>query len=269
MNKLLKYGAKSDSEWAVITGASSGIGLQYSIVLARLGYNIVLVSNQQEQLEKCREEIESLGVQALSLYIDLSEEDAAYRVFDFCASLNVVILINNAGIFEFRQIENMPSNRVEIFMGLHMATFTRLCRLFSKNMAQKRYGYILNMSSLAGFLSLPGITMYEATKSYIRIFSRAMWYELREYGVGMTVICPGGVDTGLYGLRSDLLRLGVRLGILTPTEKLVRNALKAMFRRRRQYIPGAVNVIFLPILKVLPRSVVMYAKRKLAKYEKQ
>ena len=76
-------------------------------------------------------------IQVIQKFINLSEEDAAYRVFDFCASLNVVILINNAGIFEFRQIENMPSNRVEIFMGLHMATFTRLCRLFSKNMAQK------------------------------------------------------------------------------------------------------------------------------------
>ena len=201
--------------------------------------------------------------------MDLSERDAADRVFGFCEPLDVRILINNAGMFEFRQLGKMPQKSVDLFIGLHISTFTRLCKLFSGRMAQKGNGYILNMSSLAGFLSLPGITMYEATKSYVRVFSRAMWYEVREYGVGVTVVCPGGVDTGLYGLRSDLLRLGVRLGILTPARKLVGNALRAMFRRRRQYIPGAVNVIFLPVLKVLPRPVVMYAKRKLGKYEKR
>lgn len=115
---------------------------------------------------------------------------------------------------------------------------------------------------------MPGIQCYNATKAYILNFSKSLWYEMKLHGVGVTVITPGAVDTTLYGLAPNLRRLAVNLRVSIPPEKLVRRALKKMFRRKKQDMPGAINHLFVPIIKHLPDWAVMLIIKKLACFEK-
>ncbi len=254
--------------WAVVTGGSSGIGLEFSRQLAAMGYNLILVSNQQEQLIEAANSIKAdFAVECEPLFQDLSETDSAQNVFNYCSTKNVKILINNAGLFSLQQFTDHSLKTVELYLGVHLTTFTRLCYLFSSYFANNGGGYILNMSSLAAYFNIPGIALYQATKSYVWSLSKSLWYEFYNSNVSITALAPGGVNTSLYRLKPSLLKLGVNLGILTPTNKLVRKGLRAMFRRRRGVIVGFLNILFIPIIKCLPTCVILQIKKYLKQYE--
>ena len=256
---------------ALVTGASSGIGLEYARQLAAAGHPLVLVSNQQEALQAVAAELTArYGVEVEAIYMDLAVEDAARQLYDRLEArgTEIGILINNAGIFSFNDVVATPEKRVETMLDLHVYTGTMLCRLFGEAMCRRKQGYILNMSSLSAWMPVPGIALYSATKSYLRVFSRALAMEMRPYGVGVTVVCPGGVATDLYGLAPRLQRLGVRLGVLMTPEKLVKVALRRMFRQRKQVIPGWINRLMVPIIAVVPDGALAWVKGKLSRYER-
>ena len=111
---------------------------------------------------------------------------------------------------------------------------------------------------------MPGIALYSATKSFLRCFSRAMRCELFESGVSITTICPGAVATGLYGLAPLYMKLGLGLGIILSPERLARKALKKMFQKKAEYIPGGmVNRLFIFLVSALPEFLVRYIKKKI------
>lgn len=256
--------------FALVTGASSGIGLEYARQLASMGYDLLAVSNQKEQLEACVCAIEKeFEIKAVPLCLDLAVADAAERLFSYCIEngITVDILINNAGVFIFNDIVDTSPQRLETMMVLHMNTVTMLCRLFGSGMKSRGRGYILNMSSLSAWMPVPGIALYGATKAYIRNFSRAMHHEMKPFGVGVTAVCPGGVSTGLYGLAPRYQRLGVRLGVLCTPERLVKKALRAMFARREIIVPGLMNKLFVPVMAVMPGFLIRALKNRLSEYE--
>ncbi|MEG1606834.1 MAG: SDR family NAD(P)-dependent oxidoreductase [Mucinivorans sp.] len=246
--------------WAVVTGASSGIGLCYAKALSEAGYSVVLVSNQQEQLDSVASTFQG---QHKTLCVDLATAQASEVVWKFCEGLQVEVLINNAGFFFFKEHLKTSPAKVEAMIYLHIVTVTKLCELFALDMVARHKGYILNMSSLSAWMPLPGIGTYAATKAYIRNWSRSLHYELRDSGVKVTVVCPGAVDTPLYNLSPKLRHIAVKLGIMMPPEKLVRQALGALFRGRMQIVPGVINRLFIPLINHLPHYLVMTLKRKL------
>lgn len=254
---------------AVVTGASSGIGLTFARELARQGHDVLLVSNQPEALTEAAAAIaQEFGVHAAAFVQDLTELDAAQRLYDYCRAQQypVDILINNAGVFVFDYFVRTPVDEVERMLRLHVLTTTRLARLFGADMQQRHFGYILNMSSLAGFLAFPGIQTYCATKAYIDHFSRSLWYEMRPYGVNVLSVTPGAVDTGLYGLSPSLRRLAVSLHVSLPPEKLARRALRALFRGRKRCMPGLINHLYLPFVKHCPDPLIRFAIKRLQPY---
>ena len=130
-------------------------------------------------------------------------------------------------------------------------------------MAERGGGYILNMSSMACWMPMPGIAVYSATKAYIRAFSRAFRIEMKGEGVSVTVACPGGIATDLFGLPKGLQKLGVRLGVLTTTEKFVDKALRRVFRKKAQYVNGALNRMSIVAVASLPEWARMQIKTRL------
>ena len=241
---------------ALVTGASSGIGLEYARQLAARGANLVMVSIDREDLDReAKKIVNTSGVSVETICMDLAQPDAANKLYDHCRQkgIQIEILINNAGIFSFQEITRTDPKKIETMLQLHIGTVTR----------NRKHGYILNMSSLSCWTPYPGIALYTATKAYIRVFTRALGYELRDYGVVATVVCPGGVATGLYGLKPGLLKLGVRLGVLMTTERLVRKALKALFRGKKQLIPGVFNRLLIPLASVMPTSIRLFVKHRL------
>lgn len=251
---------------ALVTGASSGIGLEYARQLAVRGANLVMVSIDREDLDReAKKIVNTSGVSVETICMDLAQPEAANKLYDHCRQkgIQIEILINNAGIFSFQEITRTDPKKIETMLQLHIGTVTRLSRLFATDMCNRKHGYILNMASLSCWTPYPGITLYTATKAYIRVFTWALGYELRDYGVVATVVCPGGVATGLYGLKPGLLKLGVRLGVLMTTERLVRKALKALFRGKKQLIPGVFNRLLIPLASVMPTSIRLLVKHRL------
>jgi len=257
-----------DKGFAVVTGASSGIGLAISRELARRGYTLLLVSNEEEKIAAAALEIQTeFKVNALSLFMDLARRDSAEKLFEYCEknSIKAEILVNNAGIFFFRDITNTQPERMETVIDLHVRTPSMLSRFFAAEMMREnRTGYILNMASIASWMMMPGITLYSASKSYLRCFSRAMRCETLDRGVSITTVCPGAVATGLYGLAPRYLKLGISLGIILTPERLARKAIKKMFQKKAEYIPGGlINRFFIFIVNALPEVLVRYLKRKI------
>lgn len=240
---------------ALVTGATSGMGLEYARQLAALGCNVVAVSNQQDRLHAVATEIErQFGVRCATLYKDLATISAAQEVFDFCQEINVEvdILINNAGMFFFEELNPGNSAKALAMLHLHVETPMRLMMLFGEAMKKRGYGYMLTMSSMAAKIPAPGITVYSATKAYLRSFTKSLFFEMRPYGVGVTAVCPGAVATPLYNLSERYQRIAIRLGIMRTPQKLVKSALKALFRRRRCVTPGFVNHIAPACVNALP-----------------
>lgn len=273
---------------SLVTGASSGIGLQYATQLARDYHtDLLLVSNQELELRQVAADLSSrYGVNAIPLYADLSLPDAAERLHQYCRDNGLVvdILINNAGVFFFNPYCETSMKRIDLMLHLHIMTVAKLTRLFGEDMVSReltqeeqvqqicgksrRKGYILNMSSMSAWMAMPGIQSYNASKAFIYNFSKSLWYELRPKGVNITVMTPGAVDTELFGLAPHLRRLAVALTVAIPPEKLVKRALRKMFRGKKADMPGVINYLCTPLLKHTPDWLVFLAMKFVGKYQK-
>ncbi len=252
-------------KWAVVTGASSGIGLEFAHQLAERGYSLVMASNQENELLEWAEKLhEQYGVATIARVTDLATANSADSIFKLLDEEAIVpeVLINDAGIFDFSKVSELSGRRIDQYIDLHMRTVTHLCNRIGTMMSGQGRGYILNMSSMSCWMPMPGIAMYSATKAYIRAFSRALRIELKDSGVSVTVACPGGISTSLFGLPDHLLRFAVGIGVLVTPRKFVKRALKKMFHRKAQYINGGLNRIAIVAVASLPEWARLIIKRK-------
>ena len=247
---------------AIVTGGSSGIGLEFARQLAAAGSRLCLISIDAEGLEKAKNEIGESVVGTLCL--DLGRDDATATMAEWCDSNDFQpdILINDAGIFDFKKVNDLSPQRIDLYINLHVRAVAQTCRYFGERMAKRGSGWILNMSSRSCWMPMPGIALYSSTKAFIRAFSRALNIELNDDGVAVMVACPGGISTSLFGLSPKLRRLGVRLGVLTTPQRFVKNALRRLRRRRQQYINGWFNRFSIFAVSSLPRCLRLYGKRK-------
>ncbi len=273
---------------SLVTGASSGIGLQYATQLARDYHSdVLLVSNQEAELQVVAHDLEEqYHVQAIPHYADLSKQDAAEELYRYCRENELVVdvLINDAGVFFFNPYCDTSMRRIELMLNLHTVTVAKLCRLFGEDMTKReltveeqsqricgkprRKGYILNMSSMSAWMAMPGIQTYNATKAFIYNLSKSLWYEFYPKGVNITVMTPGAVDTALFGLAPNLRRLAVNLSVSIPPDKLVRRALRKMFRGKKADMPGVLNHLATPLLKHTPDWLIFLVMKYIAKYQK-
>ena len=253
---------------ALITGGSSGMGLEYARALAKKGYDLILVSNRPAELVSSSSSLsEEFNVKVEGRFQDLATPEAADELFDWCSSRGILpdILINNAGMFFFKELEETDLGKVQSMINLHVSTITRLSILFGGAMKKRGSGYILIVSSMAARLPVPGITIYSATKAYLRSFGKSLSFELRPYGVGVTTVCPAAIATPLYNLDPSLMKLGVRTRFIHTPRWLVRRALRAMFRKRRLASPSFMNVWLPPLVALLPSPLEAAIWKKLRK----
>lgn len=258
---------------ALVTGASSGIGLQYATQLARDYHtNLLLVSNQEKELQQVATDLAAqYHVHTIARYADLSRQDAAEELFAYCQAQNlyVDILINDAGVFFFNPYCETSMKRIELMLNLHMVTVAKMTRLFAEQMInheltdeekqqkicgkRRKRGYILNMSSMSAWMAMPGIQCYNASKSYVLNFSKSLWYEMRPHHVHVLAMTPGSTNTGLLPFPDKWGRLLRIVGITMLPERLVQRALHVLFcTRRKRCMPGAWNYIIVPIINHLP-----------------
>lgn len=241
--------------YALITGASSGIGRHYATELASRGYDIIAVSNQPEALDSLAEEITAKhSRKVVTIACDLAEECAAQSIYERCATerYDVDVLVCNAGMLLFSTLTATPPTRLATIISLHCTTTTLLCRLFGEQMKERRRGRIVIMSSATAWLPYPTIAHYGATKAYLKNFASSLWYELRPYNVSVTAVYPGAVDTPLYNLDDKMRRRLRMFGIMTPPEKVARQAVRAMMHGRRRLVPGLFTKFVVVVCSLLP-----------------
>ena len=229
------------------------MGLEFSRQLAARGYALVLVGNREQELADAAREL-GKETAVRTRFQDLAQPRAADELFTWCGAEDIHpdVLVNNAGMFFFKELQPEDLDRVQAMINLHITTVTRLCILFGREMKERGNGYILNMSSMAARIPAPGITVYSASKAYLRNFGRSLSFELRPYGVGVTTVCPAAIATPLYRLDEKRMKLGVRTGLIRTPQWLVRRALRAMFRRRRVLSPACMNIWLPALVAILP-----------------
>ncbi|MDE6272544.1 MAG: SDR family NAD(P)-dependent oxidoreductase [Muribaculaceae bacterium] len=251
---------------AVITGASGGIGLEFCKALAERNYDLVMISIDDGPLQTAAAAVaDAYGVRTFPMTLNLCDQDAVDRIFAYLGNFNLEpdILVNNAGIFSFAPVCDIPLGKVQAFIDLHVTATTMLSLRFAEYFKKKKRGYILNMSSMSCWMPMPGIAMYSATKAYIRAFSRALHYEMKDYGVKVMVACPGGIATDLFGLPENLKRLALRLGAIARPEDFAAKAIKRLLKGKAQYINGLTNRLAILFVGMTPTAVRMQVKHRL------
>lgn len=256
---------KKGSATALITGGNSGIGRCYARRLAALGYNLIIAGQNEERSLKTAEEIHAeYQVDVQTLTMDLARPEAARELFEQVNKLgaSIEVLVNNAGTFAYMDVLKMSLERIERILYLHAMTTASTCRLFGEAMAERGHGYILNMSSYSLWMPFPGLSVYSASKSFLRSFSVAFAKEVRSQGVRVTSVCPAGVATDLYDLPEDWQRFGMRIGVLLSPDSCARRALRALWRGKRNVVPGWWNRLGIPFCLYMP----MWLTRLIRKY---
>lgn len=263
--------------YALVTGAASGMGRIYSERLALMGYNIVMVDINAKGLEETETMVRAAVMAAdslpqdlkgsfhvLSLVQDLSLTDAADSIWQRTEEngCTVEVLVNNAGVMYCQGIAETSERMLRLIMMVHMNTPLMLCRKYVNGMKERGCGYILNISSLAAWMSWPGIGMYGNTKRFVRDYSRELRIECQKTGVSVTNAYFGAVDTPLIPLKDSLRRLARNLMVMITPEKAVDRALRATFRRRRGTMPGLLNKIFWPFIVILPDCLLGWVYRR-------
>lgn len=249
---------------ALVTGASKGIGRSYALQLAALGYNVLMVASGEKELLATADEVRrsSPNVWVRTLVKDLATPTAAEELFAYTESegIKVDVLINNAGIFSFCDILNTPIERIQRMIYLHDITSTLNCRLYAADMIKRGGGRILNMSSFSIWMPYPGLSLYSASKAYLKSFSVAFSKEVEVQGVTVTAICPAGIATDLYGLSPKLQRFGLRTGILMSADSCARRSLRAMFRGVRCKVPDWWFRLFIPVCQLVSGPVMRWLR---------
>jgi len=248
----------SPERYALITGASSGIGYELAKLFARNGKNIVVVARSRDQLEDLKREIENKGgTKVKVLAKDLSNPKAPLEIFSELEKekIYVDVLVNNAGFGVYGTFLETDLREELDMIQVNAASLIHLTKLFLKGMVKDKSGYILNAASLCAFLPSPLESVYCATKSFVLHFSEALANELQGTGVSVTCLCVGLARTG-FQKRARMENTRVAKRKMMDAATVAEAGYKALKRRKVIEIPG-LEYKFAPwFARVAPRSMV-------------
>ncbi len=242
--------------FALITGASGGIGRDISLELARIGYPVILVARNLKSLDTIRKEIQKMGGTAHCLAADLSQAKAVDRIYTYCRKSNFIvgILVNNAGVGMGGSFATAEAAVQDAMLQLNVVALTRLTRLFLPDMLDRHSGKILNVGSVAGYMPGPYMAAYYASKAYVHSFTLALREELQGSGVSVTLLAPGATRTDFFQ-RAGILDSSVASGGFFPvlsSRNVAKFAVSAMLKGKREAIPGFLNRVTPLVVKLLP-----------------
>ena len=236
---------------ALITGASSGIGRDMSIILSKMGYDLILVARRLEKLEELKRTL-STNVQTICL--DLSKEKACFDLYEQVNKESIDIVINNAGFGLFGAFDEIDIQKELNMIDTNIKAVHILTKLFLKDFKIKNTGYILNVASAAAFLPGPLLSSYYASKAYVLRLSQAIHEELRREGSNVYIgsLCPGPVDTEFDKIAN--VRFSVR-GL--SSQYVAEYAINQMFKRKLTIVPGTTMKLIRFFHKFVPEKALL------------
>jgi short-subunit dehydrogenase len=247
----------SQRQTALVTGGSGGIGLEIAKVLARKGFDLLLVARTRDTLEAAAGQLEGkFDIKAHVFAADLRRREAPEQIFDFLHNENIPIeiLVNNAGFGLGGEFSETELQRELEMIQVNIAALTHLTKLFLPPMVKRRSGRLLNVASTAAFQPGPLMAVYYATKAYVLSFSQALAEELRNTGVTVTALCPGPTQSDFAeAAQMTNSRLFTAFGV-ADADDVARYGVDAMLRGKRVAIPGIRNKVMAQANRLAPRS---------------
>ena len=238
---------------ALITGASLGLGRDMARILSAQGYDLILTARSRDNLVSLQKEL-TTHTEIISM--DLSAPGAVYALYEQVKDANIDILVNNAGFGAFGEFISTDLATELNMIDLNIKSLHILTKLFLKDFVGRDSGYILNVSSIAGFLPGPLMSTYYASKAYVLRLTQAIYEELRQSGshVRVSVLCPGPVKTGFNA------RAGAAFGSHgLESEAVAAYAIEKMFAGRLVIIPGASIKALRFAERILPEKLFLKA----------
>jgi short-subunit dehydrogenase len=246
-----------NNHYTLISGASSGIGLELARIHAQHGDNLVLVARSEGKLMDLKQDLEDKhGIEVLVIAKDLSVDEAPQEIFDELQEKRITVynLINNAGFGDFGFFHESNWDKTATMIDLNIKSLTHMTRLFSDQMVNNGGGRIMNVASTASFQPGPLMSVYYATKHYVLAFSEGIANELKDYGVTVTALCPGPTESG-FQEASDMENSRLVNTVSLPTAKDVAEyGYKSMMNGKTVAIHGWMNKVMAQSVRFTPRK---------------
>ena len=261
------------AEYALITGASGGIGMELARIAASNNMNLILLARNSEKLMQLRAELEQLySVKVLAVGCDLAEPETVEKIKCLLHGRGIVpdILINNAGFGIYGPFDRIGSETEESMIQLNIASLTSLTKIIYRQMRSKGKGKILNVSSIAGFMPGPWMSVYHATKAYVLSFSEALAAEAKGSGVTLTALCPSPTETNFENRASTGAGIKVfqKFGKLPTARQVAEYGWKSMMKGKTVAIHGGLSRLLIFLIRFLPRKTVANMASKIQSPEK-
>jgi len=248
---------KAKPEYALITGASLGLGREFAIALAKRGMNLILISLPGEKLPLLAEFISfRYKVRVVYFELDLTEKESLFRLYDIISGRYPInTIINNAGFGGSMLFESSPLEYLDNMILLNIRALSLLTRLMIGNLTQQPKAWIMNISSMAAFSPMPYKTVYPASKAFVYYFSRGLAEELKGTGISVSVVHPGPMMTN-DEVSSRIKNHGLSARIcLLSTERIADLSINEMLKGKKVIIPGFLNKINWLLMKLVPYSI--------------
>ncbi len=251
---------------ALITGASSGIGLEFAKIMASQKNDVILVARSAEKLEQLASELTAAhGIKAHVIAQDLGAPDAAKMVYDQLKSKGIAVdyLINNAGFGDFGFFKDTDWTKNKQMIDVNITALTQFCQLFIPDMVARKSGKILNVASTAAFQPGPLQAVYFASKSYVLHLSEAIANELKGTGVTVTALCPGPTESEFAKVATMEDKSLFKSKKLPTSAEVAHYGYRSMMKGKTVAIHGAMNALLAQSSRFTPRNITTAIVRKI------
>ena len=250
-------------KWALVTGASAGIGAELARQLAACGAKVILTARRKDRLDALAAELTAKGTEVRVIAADLNDPAAPRQIDEATegAGLEVDILINNAGLGQFGAFHTSAIDQELAQVRVNCEAMVHLSRLFVPRMVERRRGWVLILASTASFQPLPYFATYAASKAFDRFFALGLAAEVARYGGKVTALCPGPTESEFF--RISLARAFERRGVQSTAE-VVRQGINGLARGKRTVLPSAEGRLTSFIVRFLPVTLITHFMAKIA-----
>ena len=242
--------------WALVTGASAGIGVALARELARQGARLILTARRKDRLDALAAGFSAQGTEVRTVVADLNDPAGPQQVYDATEGSGIVvdILIDNAGLGQFGAFTASPVEQELSQIRVNCEAVVHMARLFVPRMVERRRGWVLITASTASFQPLPYLSTYAATKAFDRFFANGLAHEVKRFGVKVTALCPGPTESEFFDVaRAAVIRRGVQ-----SAEEVARIGIAAMARGKRTVIPNLSGRSTAFAARVFPSGLIGY-----------
>ncbi len=243
------------NKYALITGATSGIGLELARLFAKDGYNLVIVSRNQSNLEKTASELKSHNIEVVIISKDLFKPESSFELYQEVKAkgIQIDVLVNDAGQGVYGEFADTDIDREIDIIQLNITSLVVLTKQFLKDMISRGSGKILNLSSIASKIPGPYQSVYHGTKAFVQSFTEAVRSEVKDKGIVITALLPGVTDTDFFN-KADMLDSKAVQGKMADPADVAKDGYKALMSDDDMVVSGIMNKVQVAMANLTPDS---------------